>query len=266
MKQLILLTIIFSYPLRNPPLPHQEISKTTYHDNDTKVINNSPGSMIIMEVQGKPLEPPAPKDKESNDNKYLAYGDLINFVMAVATIALAIYAVKQTSATKIAADAARLAAQAAINAERPWLVVCVAPDKDEPRLFRFGCLNQGRTPAKVVSISARPSFAESQYALKIPPDYSTPAESPRLNLIVNTDSFPIEKGVNAEAYIASNGKEGMIASSGEWLYYYGNVVYRDTLYPDTAPEGLHETRWCFFWHPFKKEFLRGGPKEYNHYT
>jgi hypothetical protein len=120
---------------------------------------------------------------------------------------------EQTQASKVAADAALLNAQAVINAERPWLVVSVDPDKGNPELFRFGCLNQGRTPAKVISVSVKACFVKDQYALPIPPDYSTLAEPPRLNLIVNRDSFLIEKGVNAEAYIVDNGKKDLIARS-----------------------------------------------------
>jgi hypothetical protein len=50
------------------------------------------------------------------------------------------------------ATASRLAAEAAINTERPWLVVSWEHDIKKAGSFLFGCLNQGRTPAKAASI------------------------------------------------------------------------------------------------------------------
>ncbi|HEV3219608.1 MAG TPA: hypothetical protein VGZ48_07535 [Candidatus Acidoferrales bacterium] len=162
-------------------------------------------------------------------------------------------------------EAARLSAQAVINSERPWLIVNVNVDKE--KLFRFGCLNQGRTPAKIVSISAKTDFVESLDALPVPPDYISPVEMPDLDLIVRRDSFPIGKGIDPDSVIKNAGKNSVVGDSREFLIYYGNVIYRDTLYPDSSPEGLHETRWCFVYQPNgETKFVRSGPKEYNGYT
>ena len=58
--------------------------------------------------------------------------------------ALAAYiAVRTLAATKKTADAARLNAQAAINSDRPWLVVGPFLDDKNRDLFHFGCRNQG---------------------------------------------------------------------------------------------------------------------------
>jgi len=67
--------------------------------------------------------------------------------------------------------------------------------------------------------------------------------------------------------LKAKGKADLVEQSREFLVYYGNVVYRDTLYPDSADEGLHETRWCFVYQPDqKKKFVRSGPPEYNRYS
>jgi hypothetical protein len=165
------------------------------------------------------------------------------------------------------AEAALLNAQAAINAERPWLVVTWRSDTNIEGLFRFGCRNSGSTPAKVISLSAKAMFVENLDRMATPPDYSSPGILPDLHLIVRTDSFPISPGLNAHSFIESQGKADLVAESREFLVYYGNVVYRDTLYPDSAKDGLHETRWCFVYQPHqKKKFVRSGPSEYNQYS
>lgn len=173
---------------------------------------------------------------------------------------------QQAKVTETAASAALLSARALINTERPWLVVTWASDKEIDGLFRFGCRNHGHTPGKVLSVSAAVCFVKRPSELEIPPDYSSPAAPPDLNIIVRKDSFSIAHGVNAEKYILDNRKKAQVDSSEEFLVYYGNVVYRDTLYPDLSPEGLHETRWCFFYRPYEARFVRGGPDEYNRYT
>jgi hypothetical protein len=165
------------------------------------------------------------------------------------------------------AKAASLNAQAVINAERPWLVVATFFDKDRPELRRFGCRNHGNTPAKIESVSAQISFVDRPDNLPVPPSYSTFVAMPDLTLIINADSFPIGQGVNPMSVIQGTEHELLVLGSREFLAYFGNVVYRDTLYPESSTEGLHETRWCFVYQPGgDKMFLRSGPAEYNRYT
>jgi hypothetical protein len=176
---------------------------------------------------------------------------------------------KQTHILKRSAEATFLNAQAVINSERPWLVVTWRSDHEVSGLFRFGCRNQGNTPAKVISVSAKASFVDNLNALTIPPDYSSAAVLPDLNLIVHDDSFPIGHGLNPESFVQTSGKKmSLIVDSREFLVYYGNVVYRDTLYTDSSADGLHETRWCFVYQPGReiRKFVRLGHEEYNRYT
>lgn len=165
------------------------------------------------------------------------------------------------------AKAASLNAQAVINAERPWLVIATFFDKDRPELCRFGCRNQGNTPAKIISVSAQIGFIDRPDHLPVSPGYSSPVAMPDLTLIVSTDSFPIGHGVNPRSVIQGTEHEVLVLSAREFLVYFGNVIYRDTLYPESSREGLHETRWCFIYQlGGDKMFLRGGPAEYNRYT
>jgi hypothetical protein len=195
---------------------------------------------------------------------------IASFVAVVGTI-IAVRTLKaikrEAKEIQDVAKAASLNAQAVINAERPWLVVATFFEKDRPELCRFGCRNQGNTPAKIVSVSAQIGFVDRPDHLHVPPDYSSFVAMPDLTLIVHTDSFPIGVGVNPRSVIQSANHEALVLSAREFLVYFGNVVYRDTLYPESSMEGLHETRWCFVYQPGgDKMFLRSGPAEYNRYT
>jgi hypothetical protein len=119
------------------------------------------------------------------------------------------------------AKAALLNAQAAINSERPWLVVTWRSDDDVAGMFRFGCRNTGNTPAKVISLSAKAMFVADLDKMATPPDYSSPGILPDLHLIVRTDSFRISPGLNAQSFIESHRKTGLVAESKEFLVYYG---------------------------------------------
>jgi hypothetical protein len=174
---------------------------------------------------------------------------------------------KQLLHSEKQAKASMLSAKAVVNTERPWLVVTWRTDENVAGLFRFGCKNNGNTPATVVSVSARTCFVKNLGDLKTPPDYSSPGTLPDLNFLVHSDSFPIEQGLNATAYVGSHNKESLISDSREFLVYYGNVIYRDALYDESSPDALHETRWCFVYQPnANRKFARSGPVEYNRYT
>jgi hypothetical protein len=178
-----------------------------------------------------------------------------------------LYLWRTVNATRDNAKAALLNAQAVINTERPWLVVTWASDRNTPGLCRFGCRNQGNTPAKVVSMSAKSSFIDKLDNLPVPPDYSSPVTMPDLRLIVHEDNFSVGQGIHPESIIRNAGKKDLADDSREFLVYYGNVVYRDTFYPDSSPNGLHETRWCFVYQPAgERRLVRSGPEAYNRYT
>jgi hypothetical protein len=178
------------------------------------------------------------------------------------------------------AKAALLNARAVISVERPWLVVSLTQDERDSRKFVLVCLNQGNTPAKILALSAHRCFVDRPDNLPVPPDYSHFVQIPDLRLIVHGDSFPIGCGIAPEHVLAEEkDRRELVYQAREFLVYYGNVVYRDTLYPETSSEGQHETRWCFVYQPTPNltkaalaalnptgNFVRSGPAEYNGYT
>ncbi len=226
--------------------------------------NTPPVTVIIENGQpGEPAKPTAPQSPKGD----APFQRILVFV----GIATCLVIGWQAWESRKAAQAALLNARAVINGERPWLVVRPFIEKKEnPKLCLFGCKNQGITPAKIISASARHDFVNSLDDLRQRlPDYSSPTTLPDLRLIVHTDSFRIGHGVDPESLSRATSNVDLVNESRKFLVYYGNVVYRDVLYPESESEGLHETRWCFVYLPHKEgdiKFEQTGPEEYNRYT
>lgn len=168
----------------------------------------------------------------------LFFAGLAGIVVGVLTLLILCI---QTAATKSAAEAAKLNAQAFINSERPWIVVSVEPGG--PYHLVLKGKNVGRTPAKLISIHGElvpmrhdeqlpgiPVYGEGRplhlYPILFPP------ESSRTLCEFFSNAFPdkwkedIEKGLTR-------------------VYLIGKVVYSDALPSVDALKIPHETRWCY---------------------
>ncbi len=123
--------------------------------------------LVVDVKKAKPSKEDADKEKAENDQKkfidtwtlYLAIAVAITAVLQVIGVGfqIAIFR-KQTSlmtgaltAAQNSADAARLNAQAVINAERPWLLVVIKPVMGPMGGFNVHIRNRGRTPAMITT-------------------------------------------------------------------------------------------------------------------
>lgn len=263
MNQLMLLAILFLPAPQQPPLQQQGISQPTSHNGDAKVINNFPSSAIIMEAQGEPLESPATKEENANnrDNSSWPWEFIVNLVMALATLAIAVYAVKQTNATKIAAEAAKLNAQALINSERPWFVPIVEQSMEDSALYHIKITNKGRTPGILGDVYAEHIFVDSIQRLPSPPIYKTGCFGPNDNFFVNGDSWLIPPGYPPDRMLEVY-RTDINHSQVDFLVIYGKLDYRDTLAEGIPNEMIHETRWCYYWNQGETRWVRCGSDEY----
>ena len=197
---------------------------------------------------------------------------------------------RQTKATEIAADAARLNAQAVINSERPWIVVTVRPNPATEDTFIFQAHNRGRTPAQFISGNAEKRFVDRPGNMPIPPIYCNECERPNNTLMMPTTEFDIpfpgldidsfldsgEKptaafavypptgAVNPESIRESRSLAEKMLSTNDVLMFYGRIIYRDVL--NRGNDSIHETRWCYAYFTNGKRLLTDGPEEYNSYT
>jgi hypothetical protein len=221
--------------------PKPQSNAHTQSSTNAKQEPSSPTSPSVVVVN----QNAAKRESENHPDKSPHYlmrlfspENLPNIALVIVGIAGIIVAIctlkdiqKQTTNTETAANAARLNAQSVVNAERPWLVVRpFIKKKENPRLCSFGCRNQGITPAKIISASAKYVFVNIPDELwRKPPDYSFPVALPDLTLIVHHDSFPIGHGIDAESLIGDGETKARVDESRNFLIYYGNVVYRDVL-------------------------------------
>jgi hypothetical protein len=277
MGPLILLAVLVLLPQSSPPQRQNDEANATDHNAHTTIEKQQPNPtavyQAVTEKNGGPHNGPAEEKAAIKRFDYEFWAFWVNLALVIATFILAIYAVKQASA-------AQLGARAVINSERPWFVVYIEKAKDDWKGgFEVCCLNQGNTPGEIISMSAHWEFVDKPDNLPVPPDYSHPVQMPDLTLIVHGDSFPIGDGIKPELILGREDRTPDVHGGRQFLAYYGIVVYRDKFFPENAPEGKHETRWCFIYLPEGGltqsvlrvinpvgKFVRSGPKEFNGYT
>jgi hypothetical protein len=164
----------------------------------------------------------------------------------------------QTIATKKAAEAALLNAQALVNSERPWLIAEVEKDSVMPHFYHLRITNYGRTPARFLSGDASHTIVERPDLLPIPPSYPSPIVLPTQLLIAPNKGFLVPHGYSISHLLQ------MPDAVNKVLVIYGRVLYEDMIV--TGVE--HETRWCFGYVQTSRgyiaeyEFVQAGPNEY----
>ena len=208
--------------------------------------------------------------------------------------------VEQTAQTRKAAEAALLNAKAVIDAERAWIVVSIEREssplsreypgmtlasiiaennrrgneaylanmKGKPKIFYVSCLNQGRTPARIISVCAAYRFVERPEYLPSPPDYSAPTRMPEQTFIVSRDSFKIQPGFSPRSVWENARKARSLKANDNFLIYYGRVVYEDIFaFGDQSTRVQRESRWAFCCFMDSDELpVRSSTGEYDRYT
>jgi hypothetical protein len=171
-------------------------------------------------------------------------------------------------AAKANAEAARLNAQVALDTERPLIVMSVESLKGAPGVFVFRATNKGRTPAEFESGDATFCFRTLPDNLAVPPVYHAPFVSPAQALLTQNEGFDISPdGVNPESMIdAAPGMREQTGMSNQFLFFYGRVIYKDVFSKEGRQQVRYETRWCYNYDVFRRQFIRTGPDEYNRFT
>jgi hypothetical protein len=173
----------------------------------------------------------------------------------------------QAEAAKANAEAARLNAQVVLDTERPLIVMSVEPLAGAPGVFIFKATNKGRTPAEITSGDFTFSFNTAPDKLPLPPIYRA---------FVMPSQVLLTQGEGFEVNPAGNNPESMIDKapemreqtqmSNQFLFFYGRVNYRDVFTKEGRAQVFYETRWCYNYDVFRRQFIRTGPDEYNRFT
>lgn len=151
------------------------------------------------------------------------------------------------------ADAALLNAQAVINAQRPWVVICAV---QEGSGFSIRAGNLGKTPAEVISFSAEQRCVDRIQELPSEPEF-TQNYVPQIKLLVpgnNIGDSDLELMSSEEfllLYENCRKESGFRQSPAtvKMTVFYFRVLYVNVggqLAPDDSP---YESRICFCFRP-----------------
>jgi hypothetical protein len=196
----------------------------------------------------------------SKDLLYRLYLLFTIFGVIAAMIGLGVIYV-QTKATKEAARAALLNAQALINSQRPWIAIRTKEPKT-PDSFEFQAICLSGIPAKIIHSYAdwqtvdRGKSLQPIYKIEMLqyPFLLAPPDGPRKIYDFSVESLKANVPLWKE-----------IQELDKTLYFLGKVEYIDELSFDSAGKHvIHETRWCYGY--IGGAIFRSGPPESNDYT
>ncbi len=151
---------------------------------------------------------------------------------------------KAAEAGDKSANAALLSAQAAVNSERPWIVVSIRAIHGPSGGFKILARNKGRTPAFIVD--SRMNYIVVQNMDALPPAHY-PFETLRRNMLVLPDRNAFILWFDGGT--VKRGLKGIVPQFQDEgrVFICGRIRYRDLLSPESSI--LHETRWISLYEP-----------------
>ncbi len=133
--------------------------------------------------------------------------------------------------------------------------------------FVISCVNQGRTPAKIVGGHFAHCYIDLPDNLPVPISYSGPIFLPDPTFIANGDSFRIHPGFKPDFMLERDKKQVSVGFVAEFLIFYGRIIYEDVFSLPDGSKSTHETRWCFAYRSGEENpFSACGPSGYTGHT
>jgi hypothetical protein len=176
---------------------------------------------------------------------------------------------KAAQGAQVAADAARLNAQAFINAERPWILVKAEPSKRREFGWELIAVNKGRTPAEVVAQADNCIALDIMASLPDIAEYGKSKIYPTPQIILPDEPFVIGEITQYSLFKNDQASITRFRNVETEGYVYGSIIYLDLLSPPSAEP--HETRWCFSILPWQDQGMLlqehgWGGNEYTRHT
>jgi hypothetical protein len=280
---MVALAMFACLALHIAPLPVYDAAEATSHKKDARGRDNPLDALPVVQSELAPVQQPESDQKENltmnNDDKWVRWGVYVNGGIALATFAIAIFAVLQ-------ARAAKLSAQAVINSQRAWVVASPsqlrpplrfipepgdsleAPGRDKQNFIYVIFKNVGVTPAKILETCALYITIESLNMLPTEPKYSGVETQSGLFLFNRKDQSGRDEAIGRVAPLWPNRiltKEQVqaVRTQKTFLYAYGFVGYED------AFKCKHTMRFGYVYNfpqsgqPPLLGFLPAGPPKYN---
>jgi hypothetical protein len=168
------------------------------------------------------------------------------------------------------AQAALLREQAAIRAERPWVLISVESSSGIENGFAVTATNRGRTPARIETAADKITSAIDQAHLPELPQYEDAEVNSALAsvILLPGESIAIKTFSRDEVKGVCKTEEKMsrVERWQELILLYGRVIYRDLVTPEEQQN--YESSWCCWYiHGRQKSgMVMAGPLRYNRHT
>ena len=180
------------------------------------------------------------------------------------------YGEMAATAAADSAQAALIHAQAILNAERPWVLVTVAPSPSIQNGFTVMATNRGRSPARVVGLANEMRISTGEAQLPGIPEYApVDEEMPAVSIILLPGEFTTIKSFcrdDVKGVCESEEQFRRIENWEERIFLYGKIEYRNLMAP--TDEAAHESRWCCRYIHGRQGsgLVMAGTQEYNVHT
>jgi hypothetical protein len=149
---------------------------------------------------------------------------------------------EQTEAVRDSVQAQEKAMKLAVNARRPYLVICV--ESQLPNQFVFAAKNEGQTPARIESIWSKLLMADRDGTLQIPSN-----EEMAKSVISTPPQLLPPKGTCTVYFCDEHRLNLMRGDAFCEVYFHGRIRYSNTLEVD--PVRPYETKWLYSQLPLK---------------
>ena len=214
---------------------------------------------------------------ENLPNIGLLYAGVMGIIIGILTLFVL---VAQTNATKRAADAAYLNAEAVIKAQRPWLFIPmgnefldignpILPDVGDNRVasVTFDLKNFGKTPARVVEQKVYLYIGNSPSSIPYDKAFISTGSNPDNYTFAPDTVIHVQAPLYPNPHITQQDRQAILAGA-RFLWLCGYCKYRNA--SEVRDEPPFETRFCFLWvnitnrpEPF---WITRGPYEYSNAT
>ncbi|HXN26070.1 MAG TPA: hypothetical protein VN902_03050 [Candidatus Acidoferrales bacterium] len=263
------------------PYPHGQLHAETKNQVTTKTENKQPERK--MEAYLNRLFSP-----ENLPNIALYCVGSFGIIVGIFTLFVLI---EQTKATKRAAVAALLNAQAVLNSERPWILIPTKSEFSEieqpmlfarlPGEFRISYCNVwikncGRTPARIIEQKIRLVVGRELQAIPDPAIYYEPDAATPENYMFPPDDKIVVQAAFPDGFISAEDLTQVTSKEKKTRYIWlcGYFKYVDAFGRIESP--IYETRICYRWvydaqsqidsDIHKNFWIMAGPREYNRAT
>lgn len=163
------------------------------------------------------------------------------------------------------ASAARMNAQAILDADRPWILITVEPSPQAKNAFRIVATNRGRSPAEIIVTADRIGIVADENLLPESPEFTKEKTLAVPAVLLPGESTVVQPFSREDVKWVCKTEESLrrIELWQDSIFLYGRLIYRSLLVPHNSPS--HQIDWCckYIHGESASSLVIGGPPAYN---